>query len=135
MEPSQLRQLALQVSHISYILYIVQYSLSEANSDFEELTPISVIINNDDPSTEVRLFTVSDETTLEYEDRVLLRFNPASPALIPGLEGVNECVRDTATVNIIDNDCKCIQNTTFRIDHCFSLQHCRLTLERLTTPL
>ena len=113
MEPSQLRQLALQVSHISYILYIVQYSLSVANSDFEQLTAIFVIINNDDPSTDVRLFTVNDETALEYEDRVLLRFNPASSALIPGLEGVNECVRDTATVNIIDNDRKCIQDTTF----------------------
>ena len=112
-EPSQLKQLALQVSHISYILYVVQYSLSVENSDFEGLTPISVIINNDDPSTDVRLFTVNDETTLEYEDRVLLRFNPASPALIPFLESMNECVRDTATVNIIDNDRKCIQGTTF----------------------
>ena len=45
---------------------------------------------------------------MESEDRVLLRFNPASPAFIPGLEGENECVRDTATVNIIDNDRKCI---------------------------
>ena len=108
-----MKQLALQVSHISYILYIVQYSPSVENSDFEELTPISVIINNDDPSTDVRLFTVNDETTLEFDDRVLLRFNPASPALIPGLESVNECVRDTATVNIIDNDRKCIQDTTF----------------------
>ena len=105
--------MALQVSHISYILYIVQYSLSEANSDFEELTPISVIINNADPSTDVRLFTVNDETALEYEDRVLLRFNPASAALIPGLESFNECVRDTATVNIIDNDRKCIQCAIF----------------------
>ena len=105
--------MALQVSHISYILYIVQYSPFVEDSDFEELTPISVIINNDNPSTHVRLFTVDDETTLEFEDRVLLRFNPAIAALIPGLEGVNECIRDTATVNIIDNDCKCIQGTTF----------------------
>ena len=45
---------------------------------------------------------------MESEDRVLLRFNPALPALIPALEGVNECVRDTATVNIIDNDRKCV---------------------------
>ena len=114
MEPSQLKQLALQVSSTKYyILYVVQYFPSEGNSDFEELTPIPVIINNGDPSTDVRLFTVNDETTLEFDDRVLLRFNPASPALIPGLESVNECVRDTATVNVIDNDRKCIQCTIF----------------------
>ena len=83
------------------------------NSDFEGLTPIYVIINNDVPSTDVRLFTVNDETTLEYDDRVLLRFNPASPGLIPFLEMHFECVRDTATVNIIDNDRKCVQDTTF----------------------
>ena len=73
---------------------------------------------------------------MELEDRVLLRFNPASSALIPGLEGAFECVRDTATVNIIENDRKGIQGTyqpsEFKF---FSLQHCRLTLERLTTPL
>ena len=101
--------MTLQVSHISHILYVVQSFPSVGNSDFEELTPISVIIYNDNPSTDIRLFTVNDE----YDDRVLLRFNPASPRLIPGLEGVNECIRDTATVNIIDNDRKCIVDTTF----------------------
>ena len=78
------------------------------DSDFEELRPISVIIDNDNPSTDVRLFPLNDETTLEFDDRVLLRFNPGSAALIPGLESMNECVRDTATVNIIDNDRKSI---------------------------
>ena len=83
------------------------------SSDFQELTERSFALNNDDPSTDVRLFTVNDETTLEFEDRVLLRFNPGSPELIPFLEMHFECVRDTATVNIIDNDCKCIEGTTF----------------------
>ena len=82
------------------------------SSDFQELTE-SFVLNSDDPSADIRLFTVNDETTLEYGDRVLLRFNPASPTLIPGLEAAFECVRGTATVNIIDNDCKCIQDTTF----------------------
>ena len=78
------------------------------SSDFEELRPISVIIDNDNPSNDVRLFPLNDVTTLEYEDRVLMRFNPGSAALIPGLAGEFECVRDTATVNIIDNDRKCV---------------------------
>ena len=93
-------------------MYVVHIFPSVGNSDFEELTPISFIINNDNPSTDVQLSTVNDETTLEYEDRVLLRFNPALPALIPSLEGVNECVRDTTTVNIIDIDRKHIEGIT-----------------------
>ena len=54
--------------------------------------------------TEIRLFTINDETTLEYDDRVILTFTPDNPALIPGLEGLGEYIRDTAIVNIIDND-------------------------------
>ena len=100
-------------SHQLHFVYIVKYSPSVANSDFEDMTPISVIIYNDNPSTEIRLFTVNDEITLEYEDRALLRFNPGSASLIPGLESRNECVRDTATVNIIDNDRKYIEGIIF----------------------
>ena len=71
------------------------------------MTPTAVINNNDNPSTEVRLFAVNDEITLEYEDRVLLRFTPALINLIPGLASNYEHIRDTAIVNIIDNDRKC----------------------------
>ena len=56
---------------------------------------------------EIRLFSSNDETTLEYDDRVILTFTPDNPALITGLEAQGEYVRDTATVNIIDNDSKC----------------------------
>ena len=76
-------------------------------SDFEDLTPISIIVDADDPSTDIRLFTVDDEITLEYDDRVLLRFTPTHVNLIPGLERNFEYIRDTAVVNIIDNDRKC----------------------------
>ena len=55
---------------------------------------------------EIRLFTSSDQITLEYDDRVLLVFTPDNPGLIPGVEGVGEYIRDTAIVNIIDNDSK-----------------------------
>ena len=56
---------------------------------------------------EIRIFTSNDETTLEYDDRVILSFTPDNPALITGLEAEGEYVRDTATVNIIDNDSRC----------------------------
>ena len=58
------------------------------------------------PSAEIRLFIANDEVTLEYEDRVLLNFHPTAADLIPGLEAVGEYVRNTAIVNIIDNNCK-----------------------------
>ena len=74
---------------------------SVGTSDFERLAPIGVRNRAD-----IRLFTDNDEITLEYDDRVLLRFTPDNPGLIPGLEGMGEYIRDTATVHIIDNDCK-----------------------------
>ena len=58
------------------------------------------------PSADIRLFTANDEVTLEYEDRVLLDFNPTAADLITALESMGEYVRNTAIVNIIDNDCK-----------------------------
>ena len=54
--------------------------------------------------TEIRLFTRNDETTLEYDDSVILTFTPSNPAFITGLEAEGEYTRDTATVHIIDND-------------------------------
>ena len=72
------------------------------STDFEHLQPIRFEI-----SAEVRLFTTNDAITLEYDDTVILRFTPTSSLLIPGVEGAGEFVRDTATVNIIDNDRKC----------------------------
>ena len=58
------------------------------------------------PSAEIRLFTANDEVTLEYDDRVRMVFNPTAANLITALEAVGEYVRNTAIVNIIDNDCK-----------------------------
>ena len=81
-------------------------SLYIVSSDFENLQPIGAAISSDLPSAEMRLFTANDEVTLEYEDRVLLVFNPTTANLITALERVGEHVRNTAIVNIIDNDCK-----------------------------
>ena len=75
---------------------------SVGTSDFQRLAPIRVT-----NSAEIRLFTAYDEITLEYDDRVLLSFTPDNPGLIPSLEGYGEYIRDTATVHIIDIDCKC----------------------------
>ena len=75
---------------------------SVGTSDFQRLAPIRVT-----NSAEIRLFTTNDEITLEYDDRILLMFTPGNPVLIPGLEGYGEYIRDTATVHIIDVDCKC----------------------------
>ena len=55
-------------------------------------------------SAEIRLFTASDRVSLEYDDRILLRFTPDNPGLIPGVEAAGEYIRDTARININDSD-------------------------------
>ena len=63
--------------------------------------------------TEIRLFTSNDEIALEYDDSIILIFTPDNPVFINGLEGLGEYIRDTAIVNIIDNDSmSLIINTT-----------------------
>ena len=84
----------------------IRISLSIVSSDFENLQDIGVSVSSTLPSAEIRLFTANDEVTLEYEDRVRLNFDPTAADLIPGLESMGEYVRNTAIVNIIDNDCK-----------------------------
>ena len=96
--------MALQVSNYSTnsgVLTLYPHLLTDA-SDFERLVPIRVTNN-----AEVNLSPSNDEVTLEYDDRVLLRFTPDQPVLIPSPEGYGEYIRDTATVHIIDSDCKC----------------------------
>ena len=70
------------------------------------MQPISVSISSILPSAEIRLYTANDEVTLEYDDRVQLEIDPIPADLITGLESLGEYVRNTAIVNIIDNDCK-----------------------------
>ena len=54
----------------------------------------------------IYLLIVDDDVILEYDDRVLLRFTPAQDSLIHTLANVHEYIRDTAVVNIIDDDGK-----------------------------
>lgn len=70
-------------------------------SDFGRLRPITVRNN-----ATIHLFIVNDRVSLEYDDRVLLTFTPIHPVIITWLQGFGEYIRDTATVNIIDNDGK-----------------------------
>ena len=56
----------------------------------------------------IQLFSRNDDITLEYNDTVILRFivNPGLVPLIQQLETAGEYIRDTAIVDIIDNDRK-----------------------------
>ena len=64
-----------------------------------------------DNNTEMYLFTINDDVTLEYDDTVILRFTPDNPALIPVVESRGEFIRDIAVVNIIDDDSKLVTKT------------------------
>ena len=70
-------------------------------SDFEGISGITVSENR----ASIRLFTTNDQTTLEYNDTVILKFTTSSN-IIQLLEAQGEYLRDTATVNIVDNDSK-----------------------------
>ena len=77
---------------------------STGTSDFE-----SISVDVGENSADIRLYTINDAVTLEYDDAVLLRFNPSHRDLIEFVEQsrhAGDFVRDTATVKIIDNDSK-----------------------------
>ena len=73
-------------------------SLDVGVSDFHRF---SVRVIN---SADVRIFTLDDDVTLEYDDRVQLMFIPDIPDLVSFLQSFGEYTRVTAVVNIIDND-------------------------------
>ena len=66
-----------------------------------------ITISGNNNVTSIRVFPVNDEITLEYDDRVLLRFTPDVTNLFSDLANQFEYIRDTAVVNIIDNNRKC----------------------------
>ena len=70
----------------------------------------------------INLLTANDDITLEYDDRVKLTFTPSSADLLSDVESLGEYIRDTATVNIVDNDSK----------HCY---HFSLEVLILSLPL
>ena len=96
------------------------------DSDFESLQPIPV--NN---RADIRFFAANDGKTLEFDDRVNLIFTPDIPNLTVSLEAEGEYIRETATINIIDNDSKCsndADNNTRTTQNCgFSINVCVLS--------
>jgi hypothetical protein len=91
---------SLSISQIFAGTVTAESAGTATDADFEELTPIDVR----NGFAAVRLFTSNDEITLEYDDRVLLRFTRGNSVLFPAIEGLREFIRDRATVCIIDND-------------------------------
>ena len=93
------------ISHRVSIINFFDFCSYIGQSDFVALTTIMYNSGNS-VNEEIHLFTSNDLITLEYDDRVRLVFTPDNPGLIPGVEGIGEYIRDTAIVNIIDNDSK-----------------------------
>ena len=102
---SEYSSMCPSLQHIVIFLPIGDY-------DFGNLIPIP--FQNE---ADIRLFITNDDTTLEYNDYVILTFTPANPGAIDGLEGVGEYVRNSAIVNIIDNDRKCYKVCEFTPIH------------------
>ena len=82
-------------------------ALSIDITDFQPFsTPDRMVTVND--SIAIQLFSRNDDITLEYNDTAILRYivNPGLADLIRDLKAEGEYIRDTATVDIIDNDRK-----------------------------
>ena len=49
----------------------------------------------------------NDDISLEYDESIILRFtSPDDPTLFDDIEALGQYIRDTARVNIVDNDRK-----------------------------
>ena len=78
------------------IIMQITINFKIGDDDFEQMRPIPILGTN----TEIGLFPINDEITLEYNDSITLIFTPFDQS------NAGEYVRDRAVVNIIDNDCK-----------------------------
>ena len=56
--------------------------------------------------SDVRLDASNDDVTLEIGDTVILKLDPTDANIVNRVEGQGQFLRDTATVTILDNDCK-----------------------------
>lgn len=84
------------------------FLLSKEHSDFVEVFYPIHLQNGPVLSTEIRFYSSRDLVTLEYDDTVILKFTSDHPHLNSGLEMEGEFLRDSVTVNIIDNNSECI---------------------------
>lgn len=69
------------------------------SSDFE-FPPIP----SSGTAVDIQLSATDDKITLEYNDRIMLIYTPQTANFIELVELAGEFIRDTTTVNIIDND-------------------------------
>ena len=78
-------------------------SLSIESTDFSlRDTPVTLAGG----SADVRLDASNDDVTLEIGDTVILRLDPTAANIVDPVEGQGQFLRDTATVTILDNNCK-----------------------------
>ena len=98
-------------------------------TDFQPFsTPdLTVTVTND---IAIQLFSRNDYITLEYNDTVILRFivHPGLAPLIQQLEAAGEYIRDTATVDIIDNDRKQLVLLSDYTPDIIYIQMCRICI-------
>ena len=88
-------------------------SLSIEITDFAlRDTPVRLVSGFSD----VRLDASNDDVTLEIDDTAILRLKPTTPNIVALIEQQRQFLRDTATVNILDNDCK---QPLQSIENCF----------------
>ena len=106
----------LNLSHenpnIRYIILSL-FSLSIESTDFA-LRDTPVVLSGG--LSDVRLDASNDDVTLEYGDTVILRLDPTDANIVDLVEGQGQFLRDTATVTILDNDCK---QPLQSIENCF----------------
>ena len=77
------------------------YMTSTEAADYEDIN-----IQVDSLSTRISFVAVDDDTVVELNESVVLQFVHVFIPYISFLESQGEFLRDTTTVDIIDNDCK-----------------------------
>ena len=92
---------------------ILLFSLSIESSDFL-LRDTPVWLSGG--FSEVRLDASNDAVTLEIGDTVILRLDPTAANIVGLVEQIGQFLRDTATVTILDNDCK---QPLQSVEYCF----------------
>ena len=81
-------------------------SLSLGSTDFFDILPMNVEVEEGFEFATIELRTRNDDITLEYDDTVILVFTPDEDDLIEFYEGEGEYIRDRVVVYIDDNDRK-----------------------------
>ena len=84
----------------------IYLSLSLGSTDFFDILPVDVEVEEEFEFVTIELCTRNDDITLEYDDTVILVFTPEEDDLIEFYEGEEEYIRDSAIIHIVDGDRK-----------------------------